>query len=106
MSTSLSSSELSSLDFIIMSSDETLRKILIDDCVLIDFELIDEYNENARSELSVVPFVPVDVFNCVFNSFREKSTGSEIIYCFSFTNGNGNFLRNNAFITLSVIRLA
>lgn len=66
ISTSLSSSEPSSLDFSIKSSDETLRSIVNDDLSLIDFE----YNENPLSESPPVEFV------CLFVSFLEKSTGS------------------------------
>lgn len=62
MSTSLSSSEPSSLPFIIMSSEETLRSAFR------DFVPIDEYIEKAPSELVKLFFGA---------SVREKSTGSD-----------------------------
>lgn len=76
MSTSLPSSESSSLDFMIKSSDDTLLNMLMDDCVLIDFEFIDEYKVNARSESPVLLLFPVDGVVCLVPSPREKSTGS------------------------------
>lgn len=67
MSTSLSSSEFSSLD-LTMSSEDTLLNMPS------DFFSSKEYVENERFEFCVVS---IDWFGLV-ETFREKSTGSEI----------------------------
>lgn len=80
ISTSLSSSVPLSLDRI-RSSDEMLRSIWIDVWAFNDFTPIVEYNENARSDSSDGPRLPLSAdepFDAIFGpfSFREKSTGS------------------------------
>lgn len=80
ISTSLSSSESSSLDFIIRSSDEMLRSMCMDDCAFNDFTPIDEYNENARSDSSTETHLPLPgTIDVLFASLREKSTGSILL---------------------------
>lgn len=52
----------------------------MDDCAFNDFTPIDEYRENARSDSSTVPRLPLsDAFGALLlASLREKSTGSAL----------------------------
>lgn len=78
MSTSLSSSDSSSLDFIIRSSDDTLLNTFMDDWPFIGLLFIVEYNVSARSASPLLFPLPGDENeDGLAASLREKSTGSD-----------------------------